>query len=138
MIEVAHLHKKFKTVTAVEDVSFTAADGQITGLLGPNGAGKTTALRILYTVYRPDRGTARVDGFDVGQQPREAQRRMGVLPDSGGLYARLTAREHIRYFGRLHGLAPAPLERAIDNLVQLLEWPTSPTAAPRASRTASA
>jgi sodium transport system ATP-binding protein len=121
MIEVQNLHKKFKTVTAVEDVSFTAADGQITGLLGPNGAGKTTALRILYTVYRPDRGTARVDGFDVGEQPREAQRRMGVLPDSGGLYARLTAREHIRYFGRLHGLAPAPLEQAIDNLVQLLD-----------------
>jgi sodium transport system ATP-binding protein len=121
MIEVANLHKKFKAVTAVEDVSFTAADGQITGLLGPNGAGKTTALRILYTVYRPDRGTARVDGFDVGQQPREAQRRMGVLPDNGGLYARLTAREHIRYFGRLHGLAPAPLEKAIDTLVRLLD-----------------
>jgi len=121
MIEVAHLHKRFKTVTAVEDVSFHAPNGQITGLLGPNGAGKTTALRILYTVYRPDRGTARVDGFDIGAQPREVQRRIGVLPDSGGLYPRLTAREHIRYFGRLHGLQPAPLERAIEALVNLLD-----------------
>jgi sodium transport system ATP-binding protein len=121
MIEVANLHKKFKTVTAVEDVSFSAADGQITGLLGPNGAGKTTTLRILYTIYKPDRGTARVDGFDVGEHARQAQRRMGVLPDSGGLYPRLTAREHIRYFGRLHGLAPARLEQAIDALVNLLD-----------------
>jgi sodium transport system ATP-binding protein len=121
MIEVQNLHKAFKTVVAVDDVSFSAADGQITGLLGPNGAGKTTALRILYTLYTPDRGTARVDGFDARAQPREVQRRIGVLPDSGGLYARLTAREHIRYFGRLHGLPPAELERRAEALVQLLD-----------------
>jgi sodium transport system ATP-binding protein len=121
MIEVKNLHKAFKTVIAVDDVSFSAADGQITGLLGPNGAGKTTALRILYTIYAPDRGTARVDGFDVRAQPREVQRRIGVLPDSGGLYARLTAREHIRYFGRLHRLEPAELERRITALVKLLD-----------------
>jgi sodium transport system ATP-binding protein len=121
MIEVQGLHKAFKTVVAVRDLSFAAADGKITGLLGPNGAGKTTALRILYTVYAPDRGAARIDGFDVRAQPREVQRRIGVLPDSGGLYARLTAREHVRYFGRLHGLEPAGLERRIEALVQLLD-----------------
>jgi sodium transport system ATP-binding protein len=121
MIEVQNLHKAFKTVVAVDDVSFSAADGQITGLLGPNGAGKTTTLRILYTLYAPDRGTARVDGFDALTQPREVQRRIGVLPDSGGLYARLTTREHIRYFGRLHGLEAAALERRITALVKLLD-----------------
>jgi sodium transport system ATP-binding protein len=121
MIEVQHLHKQFKQFVAVEDVSFTAADGQITGLLGPNGAGKTTVLRILYTVYTPDRGTARIDGFDIQQEPQAVRRRIGVLPDSGGLYSRLTTREHIRYFGRLHGLQPPALERAIDHLVDLLE-----------------
>ncbi len=121
MIEVHHLHKQFKKFVAVQDVSFTAADGQITGLLGPNGAGKTTVLRILYTVYQPDSGTAVINGFDVKTAPLEVRRRIGVLPDSAGLYSRLTTREHMRYFGRLHGLKPPALERKIDELVNLLE-----------------
>lgn len=121
MIEVAHLHKTFKKVIAVSDVSFTAEDGRITGLLGPNGAGKTTTLRILYTILRPDRGTARVDGFDAVTQVREVQRHIGVLPDSVGLYPRLTAREHIRYYGRLHGQSGATLEANIEALVKLLD-----------------
>jgi len=121
MIAVHQVHKRFKQFVAVKDVSFTAADGAITGLLGPNGAGKTTVLRILYTVYTPDSGTATIDGFDVKQAPLEVRRRIGVLPDSGGLYTRLTAREHIRYFGRLHGLKPPALEQTIDRLVTMLE-----------------
>jgi sodium transport system ATP-binding protein len=123
MIEVEHLRKTFGKIVAVRDVSFTAPNGQITGLLGPNGAGKTTTLRLLYTVLRPDAGTARVDGFDVLSPAtrQQAQRRLGVLPDAGGLYPRLTAREHLRYFGRLHGLEAATLERQIDRLVKLLD-----------------
>jgi sodium transport system ATP-binding protein len=121
MIEVLNLHKSFKKVVAVEDVSFTAPDGQITGLLGPNGAGKTTSLRILYTVYRADRGTAKVDGFDAAVSPRAVQRRIGVLPDNIGLYPRLTSREHIRYFGRLHDLPPDEVERSTDELIKLLD-----------------
>jgi sodium transport system ATP-binding protein len=121
MIEVQHLHKTFKNVVAVDDVSFVAQDGHITGLLGPNGAGKTTTLRILYTILRPNRGTARVDGYDVVTQVREVQRRIGVLPDNGGLYPRLTAREHMRYYGRLHGQNGAALEANIETLLQLLE-----------------
>src|SRR5258706_15660204 len=121
MIEVSHLHKSFKKVVAVEEVSFTAPDGQITGLLGPNGAGKTTSLRILYTVYRADRGTAKVDGFDAAESPREVQVRIGVLPDNIGLYPRLTSREHIRYFGRLHGMPPDEVERSTDELIKLLD-----------------
>ncbi|HEU4324205.1 MAG TPA: ATP-binding cassette domain-containing protein [Roseiflexaceae bacterium] len=121
MIEVKNLHKSFGPVVAVDDVSFSAQDGQITGLLGPNGAGKTTTLRILYTLMRPDRGAALVDGFDGAEQPGEVQRRIGVLPDSLGLYPRLTAREHIRYFGELQGMGGAALERSIDALVDLLD-----------------
>ena len=121
MIHVSHLRKSFGKVAAVRDVSFDAADGQITGLLGPNGAGKTTTLRILYTVMRPDGGTAQVDGFDVVAQPQSVQRHIGVLPDASGLYPRLTSREHLRYFGRLHGLPAAALERRIDELVTLLD-----------------
>ncbi len=102
-------------------MSFQAENGRITGLLGPNGAGKTTALRIVYTVLQQDRGTASVDGFDTRTSPREVQKRIGVLPDAHGLYPRLTARENVRYFGRLHGLDGESLETAIDGLVRLLD-----------------
>ncbi len=121
MIEVIDLHKRFGQVEALKGVSFKAPDGQITGLLGPNGAGKTTTLRILYTVLQPDRGIARIDGHDVVSQARLAQHRIGVLPDSHGLYARLTARENIRYYGRLHGMKGAGLEEEIEHIVMLLE-----------------
>lgn len=121
MIEARNLHKRFGRVTAVEDVSFTARDGVITGLLGPNGAGKTTTMRMLYTLVRPDRGTALVDGVDVVRRPEDARRALGVLPDARGLYPRLTAREHARYYGELHGLSGAALDRRVDELVELLD-----------------
>lgn len=121
MIEVSHLRKTFGKVVAVDDVSFRAENGQITGLLGPNGAGKTTTLRVLYTIMKPDNGSAKVDGYDVLRAPLEVQRRIGVLPDAHGLYPRLTARENIRYYGRLHGLGGAELEAKIDYLVKILE-----------------
>ncbi|GHH60439.1 MULTISPECIES: ABC transporter ATP-binding protein [Gammaproteobacteria] len=108
MIAAEHLYKSFKTrtglVKAVEDVSFHAADGQITGLLGPNGAGKTTTLRMLYTLMSPDRGQVAVDGIDAARDPIAVRRRLGVLPDARGVYKRLTARENIAYFGELHGM----------------------------------
>jgi len=120
MIEVSNLRKTFKDVTAVENVSFIARDGEVTGLIGPNGAGKTTTLRILYTIMKPDSGVALIDGHDAALEPQEVQRRIGVLPDNRGLYPRLTAREHVRYFGRLHGLPPDELEAAIDELIATL------------------
>src|SRR5690606_38060602 len=100
-----------------DDVSFIARDGEVTGLIGPNGAGKTTTLRILCGLLRPDRGRALIDGVDVAAERRVAQARLGVLSDARGLYPRLTAREHVRYFGRLHGLGGRELERRIDRLV---------------------
>ncbi|MFQ5958417.1 MAG: ATP-binding cassette domain-containing protein [Alphaproteobacteria bacterium] len=121
MIEVRDLHKAFRSVEALRGISFDAPDGEITGLIGPNGAGKTTTLRILYTVLRPDRGAAAIDGFDTTRATREVQRRIGVLSDNRGLYLRLTAREHVRYFGRLHGMNGAALERAIDVLIDMLD-----------------
>ena len=108
MIEVQDLRKSFHSgaarVRAVDGVSFVARDGEITGLLGPNGAGKTTTLRVLYTLMRPDAGRVLVDGLDPREQPDAVRRRLGVLPDARGLYKRLTARENIAYFARLHGL----------------------------------
>lgn len=121
MIEVSNLAKQFGKVAALRSVSFVARDGQITGLLGPNGAGKTTTLRILYTLVRPDKGAALVDGLDATGDAMSVQRRLGVLPDSRGLYDRLTSRENIRYFGRMQGLRGAALETRIDELVKLLD-----------------
>jgi sodium transport system ATP-binding protein len=121
MIQVTNLHKRFGAVTAVEDVSFRAEDGVVTGLLGPNGAGKTTTLRMLYTLIRPDKGSAKVDGLEVAERPLDVRRSIGVLPDARGLYPRLTAREHVRYAGELHGLSGAALDKRIGELVELLD-----------------
>jgi len=121
VIEVRNLHKRFGSVTAVDDVSFSAADGVVTGLLGPNGAGKTTTLRMLTTLIEPDRGEAMIDGLSVAAHPVEARRRIGVLPDARGLYPRLTAREHIVYAGELHGMKRAALQPRIEELIDLLE-----------------
>ena len=121
MIEVRDLHKAFGAVKAVDGVTFAAADGQITGLLGPNGAGKTTTLRMLYTLMKPDAGQVLVDGIDAADDPTAVRRRLGVLPDSRGLYKRLTSRENIAYFGRLHGLDEATIAARTGVLSQALD-----------------
>jgi sodium transport system ATP-binding protein len=121
MIEVRDVHKSFGPIQALRGVDFNAPDGCITGLLGPNGAGKTTTLRILYTVLKPDRGSATVDGYDAETNARDVQRRIGALPDVHGLYPRLTARENIRYYGRLHRLQGQALEQNTDSLIAMLE-----------------
>jgi sodium transport system ATP-binding protein len=121
VITVDSIHKRFGTVHAVNGVSFSAGNGRVTGLLGPNGAGKTTTLRMLYAVMRPDEGRILVDDIDAVTQPQTAQARLGVLPDGFGLYPRLTAREHIRYYGELHGLSGRALDRRADELFELLD-----------------
>jgi sodium transport system ATP-binding protein len=113
--------RKARVVDAVRDVSLRADDARITGLLGPNGAGKTTTLRMVAALVTPDAGHIRVDGIDVGAQPQAALARMGVLSDARGLYPRLTARENIVYYGRLHGMDEgAAVERA-QMLAQMLD-----------------
>jgi sodium transport system ATP-binding protein len=120
VIRLEQLHKRFGARTAVEDLSFSAHDGQITGLLGPNGAGKTTTLRMLYALLQPDRGRVTVDGIDAALQPLEVRRRLGVLPDARGLYKRLSARENIAYFAQLHGMEPALIRQRSDALIRAL------------------
>jgi sodium transport system ATP-binding protein len=120
MIEVRDLHKAFGAVKAVDGVSFTAEDGKITGLLGPNGAGKTTTLRMLYTLMKPDHGHVLVDALDAQSETVEVRRRLGVLPDSRGLYKRLTARENVRYFADLHGLDARVADERANALIAAL------------------
>jgi sodium transport system ATP-binding protein len=106
---------------AVRDVSFQCAPGEVLGLLGPNGAGKTTALRILSTALRPDAGSAFINDIDILAEPLKARQRIGFLSGSTGLYGRLSARENVEYFGRLHGMSPARLKQRCDMLFEQLQ-----------------
>ena len=121
MITVKDIYKSFGTVKAVRGVSFDAPDGKITGLLGPNGAGKSTTLRVLYTVLKPDSGSAVIDDADVVADSLSARERIGALPHGAGLYPHLTARENIAYFARLCGLDRAEVDDRVDQIVKLLE-----------------
>jgi len=121
MIEARGLSKRFGKVVALDDVSFIAGDGRITGLLGPNGAGKSTTLRILYTILTPDAGEARIDDEIADRHAITARARIGVLPHNAGIYGALTARENIEYFGRLAGLSRTQARRRTTDLVALLE-----------------
>ncbi len=123
MIEVQELVKTFNKgkVRAVDGVSFSAKDGQITGLLGPNGAGKTTTLRMLYTLLPPETGRMAIDGINPTDDSVGVKRAIGVVPDSRGLYDRLTAKENIAYFGRLHGLSQSRIDQQIQKFCDVLD-----------------
>ena len=121
MIVVTDLQKSFGKVRALSGVSFSAPDGKITGLLGPNGAGKSTTLRVLYTVLRPDAGTAIIDGIDVVKNSLAARQRIGSLPHGAGLYPHLTARENIAYYAALCGVDRAAVDDKVQGIIDLLE-----------------
>ena len=121
MIVVNDIHKSFGKVQALRGVSFDAPDGRITGLLGPNGAGKSTTLRVLYTVLKPDQGTATIDGVDVVSDGLLARRRIGALPHGAGLYPHLSARENIAYYADLCGIDRATIDDRVESIIGLLE-----------------
>jgi sodium transport system ATP-binding protein len=121
MIKASNLSKSFGEVNAVNQVSFDAQDGKITGLLGPNGAGKSTTLRMLYTVFKPDTGTATIDGFDIQKDAFAVRSSIGVLTHGAGIYERLSARENVHYYGQMHGMDGKALDRRIDELAELLD-----------------
>ena len=121
MIVVKNLRKSFGDVKAVNDVSFEARDGEITGLLGPNGAGKTTTLRMLYSLLPPDEGEIRIDGLDPTRHAMAIKRTLGVVPDSRGLYTRMSARENIAYYGKLHSMSGKDITSRIAELVETLD-----------------
>lgn len=120
MIVVENISKQFKQVKAVQGASLRAGDGRITGLLGPNGAGKTTLLRIIFGLLQADQGKVLVDDVDVSRDPLAARARLGILTDQFGLYERLTTREHLEYFGRLHQMDEAKISRRCTDLENLL------------------
>jgi len=121
MIKVENLHKSFGKVQAVKGISFTVRDGEITGLLGPNGAGKTTTLRMLYSLLPPDEGKILIDGLDPTTDAMAIKRTLGVVPDNRGLYTRMSARENIAYYGKLHGMSAQNISQRVDELVETLD-----------------
>ncbi len=121
MIKVDRIHKSFGDVHAVRGVSFDAPDGKVTGLLGPNGAGKSTTLRVLYTVLKPDKGTATIDGADVVTDSLAARMKIGALPHGAGLYPHLSARENIAYYANLCGIEKSEVDDRVSSIIHLLE-----------------
>jgi len=126
MIEARNLVKRFRdkkrgAICAVDRVSFSCRPGEIYGLLGANGAGKTTTLRMLATILLPTEGSAIVGGYDVAKEPHKVRSCLGFLSAATALYARLSAREMVEYFGRLHGLDEATLRTRMDQIFARLE-----------------
>jgi len=117
MIEVQHLTKRYGDLTAVSDISFTVASGQILGFLGPNGSGKTTTMRVITGFMPASSGTVKVAGFDIFDESFEARKRIGYLPESPPLYNDMTVTAYLRFVARIKGMRktdiPAALDRAL-------------------------
>jgi sodium transport system ATP-binding protein len=121
VISVQGLCKSFGDIKAVDGISFEAQDGRVTGLLGPNGAGKSTTLRILYTVLKPDSGSATIDGIDVVAESLKARSHIGTLPHASGLYPHLTARENITYYAKLYGMSCDVIDERVQKVIEQLD-----------------
>jgi gliding motility-associated transport system ATP-binding protein len=114
MIKVQALSKKYARTTAVDQISFDVAKGQIVGFLGPNGAGKTTTMRMLTCFLPPSAGTATVAGFDVLEQPLEVKKRIGYLPETPPIYPEMETAEYLKFVGKLKGLSGTDLQKRVD------------------------
>jgi ABC-2 type transport system ATP-binding protein len=121
MIVVEGLRKQFGAVTAVHDLAFEVADGEIFGLLGPNGAGKTTTVRLLAGLMAPTAGSATVNGHTLGEGSQRIRSITGILTESPGLHDRLTARQNLSFYGRLYGLSGARLDDAVGRYLAVVE-----------------
>jgi ABC-2 type transport system ATP-binding protein len=119
MIEVSGLTKRFRDRTAVLDLTFSIGRGEVVGLLGPNGAGKTTTLRLLTGFLPATSGSIRIAGFDVFEQPMEARRRIGYLPEVPPLYEAMTVRGQLRFAADLKGLARGLVSGEVERVAGL-------------------
>lgn len=121
MIEVVGLVKSFGDNRILEDVTFTAPEGRVTGLLGPNGAGKTTTMRVLATLLHPDEGTVHIAGIDIAKDPMGARQVIGLVTEEPGLHDRLTVREQLVFAARAYGLSAAGARRRIETIAEYLD-----------------
>jgi len=116
LIEADHLYRYYGNHCAVNDVTFNLAKGEVLGFLGPNGAGKTTTMQMLCGNLAPSAGQIKINGFDLLDQPRQAKRSLGYLPDTPPLYKELSVQEFLCYCAQLHGIAPPAIAPAINRV----------------------
>ncbi|MCK5596337.1 MAG: ATP-binding cassette domain-containing protein, partial [Candidatus Eisenbacteria sp.] len=121
VIRVRNLVKRYGELVAVDAVSFEVARGEIFGLLGPNGAGKTTIISILSCITPPTSGSASVSGIDVVTDSLTARSKIGVVPQEIALYATLSARDNLMFWGRMYGLRNRTLARRVDELLDVVQ-----------------
>lgn len=121
MIDVQHVSHWFGSFQVLHDVSFHVPSGEIFGFIGPNGAGKTTTIRMMATLLEPHDGRVLVDGLDVVDSPDEVRRVIGFMPDSFGVYERITVDEYLEFFASAHGIGPAQRPRTIEAVIELTE-----------------
>jgi ABC-2 type transport system ATP-binding protein len=117
MIEIRNLTKRFGTLTAVDDVSFTVERGTVLGFLGPNGAGKSTTMKMVTGFLTPDSGTVTVSGYDLATRPVEVKRRIGYLPEGAPLYGDMTPRAFLEFVAQVRGLRGVERRSCIDAVV---------------------
>jgi len=120
MIEVKNLTKEFNGVTAVNHVSFGVKEGEIFGLLGPNGAGKSTTIRVLCTLTRPTEGTATIGGHDIVKDGSKVRELVGLVSEKMIMYDRLTAKENLKFFGKLYNIPNDVLNSRIKEMLELV------------------
>jgi ABC-2 type transport system ATP-binding protein len=118
MIEVDHLTKRYRDRVAVDNLSFSVAEGEILGFLGPNGAGKSTTMKILTGFLPPSEGTARIGGFDVFESPMEVKRQIGYLPETPPLYPEMTVRGYLKFVAALKGVRGKQVKSEIERVAQ--------------------
>ena len=121
MIEVSHLTKRYGSHTAVADLSFTVESGQIYGLLGPNGAGKSTTMNIITGCLAASEGSVRIGGFDIFEQPQEAKRLIGYLPEQPPVYLDMTPLEYLNFVGRAKGVKKAELMAQVHSAMEVTQ-----------------
>lgn len=119
MIRIQNLTKKFSSVVAVDHLTLDIHKGEIFGFLGPNGAGKTTTIRMLAGLIKPTFGDVYIDGWNVYENPQQAKRLCGFIPDRPFIYGKLTGREFLRFIGKLYSVDPADTEKRIEQLFEL-------------------
>ena len=118
MIEVENLSKRYGPTLAVSDVSFNVQKGEVLGFLGPNGAGKTTTMRVITGFFPPTSGSVRVAGYDVVNEPMEAKRRTGYLPETPPIYPDMTVVEYLAFVARIKGVSRRELKSRLDDIVE--------------------
>lgn len=117
MIEARGLFRRYGDFTAVRDISFSVADGEIVGILGPNGAGKTTTIRMITGFLPPSEGQVTINGKDLFEDPLAARRQLGYLPETVALYSEMRVDEYLRFRAELHGLAKSAIAAALDKAI---------------------